>query len=140
MAKAKIQIEILSYGIHSQWDANSKALPRVQQFTTDIPARVDIEFGFIVNIKKAKGKKLRYCIYHPGILDKKGREMAPFDGEEYVRSNDWDFYLGDTIWLPLEDKLGPWHMTIEIDNQIVAEKLFDVVPETPQESLYWAKR
>lgn len=140
MAKAKIQCEMLSYGIHSKWDADSKALPKIKQFTTDIPAQVDIEFGFIVNLKKAKGKKLRYCIYHPGILDKKGREMAPFDGEEYVRTNDWDFYLGDTIWLPLEDKFGHWHMTIEIDGDVIAEKTFDVVHDAPLDSLYWTKR
>ena len=141
MAKHKIITEILSYGIHSQWDAEDKALPKVQQFTTDIPAEIDIEFGYIVNIKKAKGKKMRYCIYHPDIPDEQGNIMLPFDGEEYVRSNDWDFYLGDTIWAPLNDKIGPWRMTLEIDNQLIADKTFNVEAESFVEGAdFWKQR
>ncbi|WP_416307818.1 DUF3859 domain-containing protein [Neptunicella sp. SCSIO 80796] len=129
MAKYKAQFEILSYGIHTKWDADSKALPKVRQFTTEIPAEIDIEFGFVINIKKAKGKKVRYCIYHPDIPDESGEPMAPFDGEEYVRSNDWDFYLGDTIWAPIDNKLGDWRMTLELDGNIIADKTFEVIPQ-----------
>ncbi|GAL10034.1 hypothetical protein JCM19233_1011 [Vibrio astriarenae] len=99
MAKRTPIVEMTSYGIYSHWDAHSKDLPKIKDFTTTVPADEGVEFGFIVNIKKAKGTLLNFCIYHPGILNKKGQVLQPFDGEIYVRSNDWDFYLGDTIQL-----------------------------------------
>lgn len=113
-----------SYGIYKQWDAESKELPRVVEFTTEVPAEIDIEFGFIVNIKGAKNKELTYCIDHPGILDADGNRRAPFDGTVYVKTNDWQFYLGDTIWEPITDKLGDWHMWISLDDKVIAEKTF----------------
>ncbi|WP_438865475.1 DUF3859 domain-containing protein [Neptunicella sp.] len=141
MAKNKAQFEILSYGIHSKWDAESKALPKIRQFTTEIPAQIDIEFGFVINIKKAKGSKVRYCIYHPDIPDEDGIPMAPFDGEEYIRSNDWDFYLGDTIWPPIQNKLGDWRMTLELDGNIIADKTFEVVADDhPEDADFWKQR
>ena len=88
---------------------------------------VDIEFGLIVNIKGAKNRLLDFCIDHPGILDAQGLRRPPFDGSEYVKTNDWNFYLGDTIWLPLEDKLGPWRMTVELDGTMLADKTFNVM-------------
>ena len=48
-----------------------------------------------------------------------------------MKTNDWDFYLGDTIWLPIEDKLGQWRMTLELDGEIIADKTFELVmPES----------
>ena len=117
-----------SYGIYTKWNANSKKLPRIQQRTTVVPATVGIEFGFVVNIKRAKNRQLAYCIDHPGILGEDGVVRAPFDGVEYVQQNDWDFYLGDTIWEPLHDKLGDWHMSLELDGKVIAEKTFNVIP------------
>ena len=115
-----------SYGIYQQWDADAKELPRIVEFTTEIPAEIEIEFGFIVNIKGAKNKELYYCIDHPGILDANGNRRDPFDGTVYVKKNDWQFYLGDTIWMPIDDKLGDWKMWIELDGDVVAEKTFEV--------------
>lgn len=126
MAKQKPIIKMVTYGIHSRWDSKSKTLPKVKQFTTDIPAEIDIEFGFIVNIKKARGSKIQYCIDHPGIHDDKGNLRSPFTGEVHVTNNDWDFYLGDTIWAPIADKCGPWKISIELNNKIVAQKVFNV--------------
>ena len=126
MARPKPIVDIVSFGIYTQWDNKEKALPKIRQFTLQVPAEIDIEFGLTVNIKKAKNRKVRFCIDHPGILDKKGHVMPPFEGEEYIRSNDWDFYLGDTLWDPLDDKVGPWRMTLELDDDIIAEKTFDV--------------
>ncbi|QJR79748.1 DUF3859 domain-containing protein [Alteromonas pelagimontana] len=138
MAKPKILIEIESYGIYTQWDSQDKALPKVRQFTTTVPAKVDIEFGLIISIKKAKNKKIRYCIYHPDIPDKNGEPMPPFDGEEYIRSNDWNFYLGDTLWEPLHDKVGDWRMTLELEGEVIAEKTFSVEEELPYEGAdFW---
>jgi hypothetical protein len=117
---------IRSYGIYHHWDADSKELPDVREFTERVPAEIDIEFGFVVNIKHAKNQELGYCIDHPGIKDDQGRRRAPFDGTVYIKTNDWDFYLGDTIWEPIDDKLGPWRMYVELDNKIIAEKTFEV--------------
>ena len=55
MAKSKPQITLESYGIYTHWDKASKLLPQITQFTTKVTACIDVEFGLIVNIKKAKG-------------------------------------------------------------------------------------
>ena len=133
MAKRKPEIRIRSYGIYSNWDSQSKTLPKIQQFTTEIPAELGIEFGFVVNIKGAKNWELDYCIDHPGILDTQGLRRAPFDGSVFVKANDWDFYLGDTIWEPVEDKLGPWRMAMELNGVVIGEKVFDVAVRCEQD-------
>ena len=119
--------------MHSKWESSSKELPRLIEATTEIPARVDIEFGFVVNIKGAKNQELEFCIDHPGILDSAGKRRSPFDGSVFVKSNDWNFYLGDTIWEPIDDKLGDWRMWLELDGQIIAEKTFHLVPDKSRE-------
>ena len=128
MAKRKPQFKLRSFGIYRQWDAQSKELPRIVEKTLRVPAVVDIEFGFVVNITGGKNAQLRYCIHHPGIRAADGSTRPPFDGTVYVRTNDWNFYLGDTIWLPIADKLGLWRMTVELDEKVVAEKTFEVIP------------
>ena len=130
MPKRKPEIRIRSYGIYDRWDSDSKELPRIAEFTTRVPAKIDIEFGFVVNIKGAKNQELDYCIDHPGILDADGKRRAPFDGTVYVRSNDWDFYLGDTIWEPIADKLGSWRMTLELEGKVIADKTFEVFSQS----------
>ncbi|MEH0741808.1 DUF3859 domain-containing protein [Vibrio cholerae] len=143
MAKRSPVVEMTSYGIYDQWDSKSKHLPKIQAFTTKVPADEDVEFGFIVNIKKAKGALIEFCIDHPGILGKKGQTLAPFTGELHVGSNDWDFYLGDTIQLlhpdgGLESNLGRWHMSIEMDGRVIAQKTFDVYSRDENE--FWRRR
>jgi len=141
MAKAKPITSMQSFGIYTQWDSSSKDLPQIQSFTTKVPAKLDIEFGFIVNFKKAKGEKLRYCIYHPEIPDAEGVAMPPFEGIEYVKDNDWDFYLGDTLWEPISNKTGDWRMTIELNGKIIADKTFTVFEqEAMSEIEFWQKR
>ena len=129
MSKRKPQIKLKSYGIYKHWDSESKELPRILEFTTRVPAKIDVEFGLVVNIKGAKNKQLVYCIDHPGIRDEEGRVRPPFDGVVYVRSNDWNFYLGDTVWEPIDDKLGDWRMTLELDNRVIADKTFELYVE-----------
>jgi hypothetical protein len=126
MARRKPEIRMRTWGIYSQWDSVSKQLPKIVQVTTCVPAEVDIEFGFVVNVKGAKNQELEYCIDHPGILDDAGNRRAPFTGTVYVKTNDWDFFLGDTIWNPIDDKLGEWRLTLEMGGTSVAEKSFDV--------------
>ncbi|MFT5311645.1 MAG: hypothetical protein ACI8Z9_000115 [Paraglaciecola sp.] len=106
MSKLQSDFSISSYGIYDCWEEKGKALPRIISFTTDIPASLNIEFGFILHACKAKGKKLSFTIYHPDIPDEEGKVMSPFTGEVYVRNNDWDFYLGDTLCQPIENKTG----------------------------------
>ncbi|MGB7345993.1 MAG: DUF3859 domain-containing protein [Pirellulaceae bacterium] len=124
MAKRKPEVRMRSYGIYTKWDSKSKELPDLTEVTTDIPARVDIEFGFVVNIKNAKNTELFFCIDHPGIRDAQGGRREPFDGSVFVKTNDWHFFLGDTIWEPIADKLGDWHLSLELDGKIMAEKTF----------------
>lgn len=143
MAKRSAQIQMTSYGIYNTWDSRTKDLPKIQEFTTTIVAQEEVEFGFTVNIKKAKGERMKYCITHPGIINKKGKVLAPFDGEEHVGSNDWTFYLGDTIQLlhpvdGLESNLGEWHMVLEMQGNVIAEKTFKVVAR--DEGQFWKNR
>jgi hypothetical protein len=126
MVKQKPEIRMRTYGTYTKWDSNSKELPRFSQSTTRIRAELDVEFGFVVNVKRAKNEQLRYCIDHPGILDADGVKRPPFDGLVYVKTNDWDFYLGDTIWEPVADKLGNWRMTLELNGEIIADKTFEL--------------
>ncbi len=130
MAKRKPEIRIKSFGIYSKWDGDSKELPRIAEFTTRVRAELDVEFGFIVNIMGAKNRPLEFCIYHPDIRDADGSIRPPFAGTVFIKTNDWDFFLGDTIWNPIEDKLGNWRLTLELDGKLVAEKTFDVVQPT----------
>ncbi|MFT5525207.1 MAG: hypothetical protein ACI9G1_001221 [Pirellulaceae bacterium] len=129
MSKRKPEFRIRHYGVYSQWDSKSKDLPKFVKLTTQIPAEIDIEFGFIANIKWAKNQELYYCIDHPGILDAEGNRRPPFDGTVFIKTNDWDFYLGDTIWEPLSDKLGNWQLTLELAGKVIADKTFEVFTE-----------
>jgi hypothetical protein len=120
-----------TYGVHSKWDSSSSQLPRLIKVTTRIPARVDIEFGFVVNIKGAKNTELDFCIDHPEILDADGTKRDPFDGTVFIKTNDWNFYLGDTIWEPITDKLGDWRMFLKIAGNVIADKTFQVYDDPP---------
>jgi hypothetical protein len=139
MLKAKFAIN--SFGIYQDWDETTKQLPIIKDFTTKIPAQLDIEFGFILHVLKGKGLKLDYTIYHPDIRDKKGQIMEPFTGDVYVRNNDWEFYLGDTLWESIEGKTGDWRMVIEHAGKVIAEKTFSVLFEYGDgEIQFWKKR
>lgn len=138
MAKRSVVVEMTSYGVYTTWDSKSKNLPKITDFTTQVYADVDVEFGFTVNIKKAKGQKIRYCICHPDITNDDGEVLEPFEGVEHITSNDWDFYLGDTIWLPIDNKIGPWRMEIQLQGKIVAEKTFNLVAR--DEGEFWRRR
>ena len=124
MAKRKPDVKIRSYGIYSKWDSGTKDLPKFIEATNRVKAELNVEFGFVVNIKGAKNQELEFCIDHPGILDSDGNRRPPFDGTVYIKQNDWNFYLGDTIWNPIDDKLGDWRMTLALDGRIIADKTF----------------
>ncbi len=115
-----------SYGVYETWKSRSKDLPQFIAPTNSVQAEIGVEFGFIVNIKGAKNQPLDFCIDHPGILDDRGNVRAPFDGTVYIKSNDWNFYLGDTIWEPVADKIGKWRMTLEMDGKKIADQTFNL--------------
>lgn len=126
MAKQKPEVTIRSYGLYSKWDSDAKELPRFLESTTRIPAKVDVEFGLMIHVTGGKNLPMRYCIAHPGILDSSGQRRPPFEDVVYIKSNDWDFYLGDTIWEPISDKLGIWRMTLELEDSIIADQSFEI--------------
>ena len=129
MPKRKVEVRLRSCGIYTQWETDSKALPRFVEATHRIHAEVGVEFGFIVDIRGGKNKELAYRIDHPGILDDQGNRRPPFEGTVYVKQNDWKFFLGDTIWEPIADKLGDWRLALEIDGEIVADETFALFGE-----------
>ena len=127
MAKPKITWELDSWGIFTKWNRNEKALPEIKQFTHQIPAELGIEFGYILKIKKAKGKRIDFVIEHPPFLDDDGNPVPPFTGNIYIRNNEWEFFLGDTVWEPVEDKIGPWRLVTWLEDQKIADETFFLV-------------
>jgi hypothetical protein len=141
LSKLRTFFEISSYGIYEKWNEKNKGLPKIQTFTTNIPSQLEIEFGFILNAKKSKGKRLEWSIFHPDVPDNDGHTMPPFEGVVYVRTNDWEFYLGDTIWAPIHDKVGDWQMVIKCDGKVIAHKTFSLLIEHGDgEIQFWKKR
>lgn len=127
MGKRKPVIKIYSYGEYSKWERNSKEIPKILDFSTDIRAEIGTEFGYVLHIKQGKGEILKFKIDHPPFKDENGNIRPPFTGEQFIRSNDFQFYLGDCIWEPLEDKLGKWEITTYYKNQVVANKVFNII-------------
>ena len=126
MARLKPEFRLRTWGIYTPWDSSAKEIPSILEVTTRVPAVVDVEFGFVLNVRKGRTAELDYCIDHPGILDASGQPRPPFTGSVHVKTSDWDFFLGDTIWNPLSDKLGDWHLSVRFEGQVVAEKSFHI--------------
>lgn len=124
MPRKKLDIELYSYGIYEPWDRKSKAIPKLKKITSRVPIEPDIEFGYILKIKKAKGSRIEFVINHPPFLNDDGNISPPFEGEEYITSNDWTFFLGDTVWPPYEDKAGHWELITWLDGKEIGRKIF----------------
>jgi len=116
------EVEIVSYGQYTTWDRESKKLPELVDLTTEVNAEVGVEFGMIVEIFQAKGRFLDFIIDHPPFKDEDGNISPPFEGSYQIKNNPYAFFLGDTIWEPVEDKRGPWTMTVLMDGQKLASK------------------
>ena len=101
-------------------------MPEVKDFTLEIPATPGAEFGYILQIKKGKGKQIHFTIEHPPFLDDNGEAAPPFTGDVYIRSNDWSFFLGDMVWEPVGDKCGDWRVIAELEGEVMADKTFRV--------------
>ena len=126
MAKKKVEIEMISYGLYSQWDRSSKNLPKIKKFTHTIPAILDIEFGYTLQIKGAKGQQIDFIMKHPPFCDDLGNVRPDFTGSVFVHANDFKFFLGDTIWSPIEDKCGTWELITFLEEKEVARKKFEI--------------
>ena len=129
MAKKKLTAKIASYGIYDGFDSHSEALPLILHFTTKIPSRIGIEFGYILNITKGRGEKLSFCIDHPPFKNSSGDLAPSFTGEFYVKTADFNFFLGDTIWAPIEDKMGDWVLSVAWNGKTIAKKKFNIVQD-----------
>ena len=126
MGKRKPNISMYSYGEYSVWDRKSKEIPQILNFETKIKGKIGTEFGYVLHVKKGKGEKLTFKIDHPPFNDDDGDLRPPFTGEQFIQSNDFQFYLGDCIWKPLEDKLGKWEVTTYYNGEVVANKVFEL--------------
>ena len=126
MAKPKTTWELASYGIYSEWDGDAKTLPKIREFSRTVPALPGTEFGYVLKIRKGKGKKLTFCIEHPPFLGSDGQVAPPFTGEVYVRTNDWDFFLGDSVWEPVSDKVGAWRLITRLEGEVIADETFEI--------------
>lgn len=124
MPRLKPEFEICSYGLYTAWDRESKLLPKIIKHTLEIEAEPGVEFGFILSVKRAKGEVLEYCIEHPPFTDDMGIKMPPFEGTYYISSNDFRFFIGDTVWEPVENKKGPWTVSVNYKGKKIASKTF----------------
>jgi hypothetical protein len=124
LAKRRPTFKLFSYGEYSKWNRESKEIPKILDFTTEIKAEIGTEFGYVLHIKNGKGEKLDFRIDHPPFKDENGKIRPPFTGEQYIRTNNYEFYLGDCIWEPLEDKLGEWELSTFYKGQLIAHKVF----------------
>ena len=129
MAKKKVDIKIVNFGIYDKFDKDDEELPQLVEFSDKIPARLDIEFGMIVEIKKARGEVISWRIDHPPFKNSSGDIAPPFTGEFHVNSPVYKFFLGDTIWEPIHNKLGIWDLSISWNGSIMARKKLKVVSE-----------
>ena len=117
MPRLKPEFEICSFGLYTAWDRESKELPKIRKHTLEIHAETGVEFGLILSVKKAKGEVLEYRIDHPPFTDEQGNIAPPFEGHYYISSNDFRFFLGDTVWEPVEDKKGIWKLSYVFGKQ-----------------------
>jgi hypothetical protein len=127
MAKKKPDVSMHSYGLYAGWDRESKVLPRLVKITSEIEAELGVEFGYVLRIRHARNGKITFRIAHPPFKDGDGNMAPPFDGELYVKTNDYRFFLGDTIWAPVENKRGEWQLVTWLDGRKVADKTFTMV-------------
>ncbi len=127
MPRKRSEITMHSHGLYDGWDRDSKELPNLVKITTEIEAALDIEFGYILRIRNARNSKITFRIEHPPFKDSSGNIAPPFDGELYVKTNDFRFFLGDTVWAPVDDKRGEWRLITWLEGEKVADKTLTLV-------------
>ncbi|MBF0196458.1 MAG: DUF3859 domain-containing protein [Planctomycetes bacterium] len=120
--KSKFKAKLKSIGIYQDYNKKSKQVPKLIKYTTQVPTRLGIEFGYIVHIEKAKGKVIDFTIEHPPFHNSQGKVAPPFKGSVHIKNNDYLWYLGDTVWEPIHDKTGIWRLITKIDGQVIADE------------------
>ena len=71
-----------------------------------------------------------FVIKHPDFIDEKGEVTPDFEGSYFINSNDYNFFLGDMIWQPINDKCGEWILISYLEGEEIALKKFKVyLPE-----------
>ncbi|RED91499.1 DUF3859 domain-containing protein [Marinoscillum furvescens] len=122
-----VEVDIINFGRYSKWDRDNAALPEFIELTTEVVAELGVEFGMIVEIRKARNRYLDFVIEHPPFTDETGKVAPPFTGTFRVKHNPYQFFLGDTIWAPVGDKRGPWTMTILEGDEVLATKTINLI-------------
>lgn len=127
MAKRKPQFKLESYGTYKEWERNSGDIPKLVKIGEEVIFHPEVEFGIVLEVKTGKGIKLTFKVIHPNFKDSNGKPAPDFVGEHYVNGNTWQFFLGDTVWAPYDDKLGLWRFIIYHEGKIVADKTLNIV-------------
>lgn len=129
MAKKKPVFNIDSYGTYDQWNRNSGDIPKIIKINHEVIMHPDVEFGLVLNIKGGKGIKLDFRVIHPKFNTPDGKLANDFVGDHFVNSNDWSFFLGDTVWEPYETKLGEWRFIISHEGKNIVDKTLHLIDE-----------
>jgi len=127
MAKRKPVFKVDSYGTYAPWDGQKGDVPKILKIGTKVLFHPEVEFGLVLNIKGGKGIKLDFRVIHPPFKGTDGKPAPDFVGEHYVNANTWQFFLGDTVWEPFEDKIGTWQFIISYEGQIIADKRLELI-------------
>ncbi len=117
-----IEIEIINYGLYCEWDREGHQLPQFEKLTHEVTADIGVEFGMIVEIRKARNRYLDFVIDHPSFTDDSGTPEPSFTGSFRVKHNPYQFFLGDSIWAPIDNKKGEWTMSILLDGEVLISK------------------
>jgi len=121
------KVTVLSFGRYTKWDRDDPALPELVDLTDQVKAEVGVEFGMVVELVQARGRYLDYKIEHPPFTDSEGNMESAFEGTVQIKYNPYSFFLGDTIWEPVEDKKGPWTMSVYMEGTRLATKTIHLI-------------
>jgi len=127
MPKKRIGVSMHSHGLYDGWNRDSKNLPTLVKMTAEIEAALEVEFGYILRVRNARNSKITFRIEHPPFKGDNGEIAPPFEGELYVKTNDFRFFLGDTVWDPVADKRGEWRLITWLDGEKVADKTLELL-------------
>ncbi len=127
MPRRKPFIKIFNFGRYTTWNKTSRELPKILEYTQTIEAINGNEFGIIIDVKDAKSKVLDFVIKHPPIKDDNGNLLPQFKGHLFVKTHNTQFFVGDGIWLPVEDKVGAWEVLVYMDGKLEVSKKFEIV-------------
>lgn len=122
-----LEIELINYGRYSEWDGENSNLPKFIELTDQIETQLGVEFGMIVEIRKARGRYLDFEIDHPPFKDADGNTEPVFRDTFRVKHNPFQFFLGDTVWAPIEDKKGYWKLSILLENEVLITKTINLI-------------